>query len=596
MNSLSRDSRLIFDEDIFKEISHKRFHEVSVSKFIFAFDFWAKEIELFRSQYTSLREVLNLLQLNLKLSKLSKSLSILKSWTKAQMLLLSIRKKNISFIAEKLSSSKKNLKTVVFSSFSSSSATTRFVFTKDLCFFDARLLFVKFIFFAEIQIKLHFEFEHFTESFIELWHFEFWTSFIRATFDQYVHLEQNSIFSLNFIVFKCSMINCQCQIQSSYIHSDRVSEIDLNYRKSIVHSSVVTLKMQKILQLADISVVLVSFMKTSKFIIVENQFFYFQEEQMSAFIKDVHLNYFFFNRVQNQNQQSIRRSDHLFVRRVYNSDMKVLRSLCQTHFIREELKLSIYTRQHFVQNFDKSKFSSVRCVSLSLLTFIDEFELYCNMYKTLMSMYVMFAAFSFRERTRQVNVLSLTLESHESNFFDVIAVLRSSLTSLERDELLKLNDKQKIFLCVFILSFLEDMSQQNENFEMMNQRVNLECRFCFIHVKKRDNVKYDITKNDPFHHEILKMRKKMNSINKIQQDQYCQDIDLNSTTSLLFTITSILDIIRTRSSDICKFKDDRKLSHQLMSTLMTLVWHWTFERNQSLKNERVNHSVLLIII
>ena len=59
------------------------------------------------------------------------------------------------------------------------------------------------------------------------------------------------------------------------------------------------------------------------------------------------------------------------------------------------------------------------------------------------------------------------------------------------------------------------------------------------------------------------------------------------------TLIINLEIIIERV--ICKFEDDWKLSHQLMSTLVTLVWHWTSEWNQLLRNERVNHSVLLII-
>ena len=118
------------------------------------------------------------------------------------------------------------------------------------------------------------------------------------------------------------------------------------------------------------------------------------------------------------------------------------------------------------------------------------------------------------------------------------------------------------------------MFQQNENFGMMNQRINFDCRFCFIHVDGRDNLKYDVKRNDRFHHEIMRMKKKMNSMNKIQQTKYFRKIDLNfdSNVFAFFTIISVFDFIRTRSNDPIhsKYGGITKFFHVLFMTAILI--------------------------
>ena len=164
-------------------------------------------------------------------------------------------------------------------------------------------------------------------------------------------------------------------------------------------------------------------------------------------------------------------------------------------------------------------------------------------------MYLIFVNFSFKERIRRFNVFSLIFESHESNFSDVIVAMQSILMNLKAEKTLKFDDEKQIFLCAFTLCFLDDMSQQNENFEFLNQRINFECRFCFVDAKNRNNIEYDTLRNERFHHEIIRIKKHMISMKKIQQVIYSRNTELNSDKSSLFLIFSALDVILTRSSD-----------------------------------------------
>lgn len=95
-------------------------------------------------------------------------------------------------------------------------------------------------------------------------------------------------------------------------------------------------------------------------------------------------------------------------------------------------------------------------IFVSLLTFIDEFDLFRNMYRTLIKVYLIIITFSFRERARRFNVLSLTLKLHKSNFDNIVASLQS-MYDLNND--LYLNIKGiKIFVCIFTLAYLKNIS------------------------------------------------------------------------------------------------------------------------------------------
>ena len=167
--------------------------------------------------------------------------------------------------------------------------------------------------------------------------------------------------------------------------------------------------------------------------------------------------------------------NQFFVSRIYNTTQQILRPLSQSHPNRAELELSEFTRQHFVAKFDQSELPRI---SLPLLTFIDGFGLYRNMYRTLMGVYFIIAAFLSRERARWANVLPITLDSHGSNFADVVNALGDALQSLDAGEPLPI-DRRQSCVCAFTLCYLGDMPQQNENSGSMSRNATHGCQFCF---------------------------------------------------------------------------------------------------------------------
>ena len=117
--------------NISEQISHKRLKAV-LFKFVLIMRLWCEDVDLSRSKYASLQEILQILKLNFKLENLSDSLSTLKRWIKEQLSLLNMWKKKISLKVTKLSFMRVIQK--ILESISKS-------FTEYLYFFDFKSLF-----------------------------------------------------------------------------------------------------------------------------------------------------------------------------------------------------------------------------------------------------------------------------------------------------------------------------------------------------------------------------------------------------------------------------------------------------------------------
>jgi len=61
-------------------------------------------------------------------------------------------------------------------------------------------------------------------------------------------------------------------------------------------------------------------------------------------------------------------------------------SFCFSVSHRAELKLQIHERDYFCNNFDTLK--DIQCLSLSLLIFINDFNIYYNVYRSFMNFYL----------------------------------------------------------------------------------------------------------------------------------------------------------------------------------------------------------------
>ena len=407
----------------------------------------------------------------------------------------------------------------------------------------------------------------------ELWHFNCWASSIQTTSGHYTHYahDRTPIFPSDFIWFMClkSVQDCSCQWEEG-LHLNRVLSVAQNYQSTAVKKDVVTLKIQVIICSDDLSQnvkdkIFPSLLAT-EIVVIEDIFVYLPE--FSVLYQEVmKLDYIYDSQVKSSLQQQAQQQQQhqrCFVCQVFNAEKQSMCALNKTDSIWAELELEQYTQKYFVNNFDFKQ-----CISVLLLTFIDGFDLYWNMYRTLMSIYLNLAELSFWERIRRSNILTLTLRPHGSNFSDVIEAMQPSLAALNKREILSIND-QDIFVCAFTLCYTEDMSQQQENSECISQQVNKRCQFCFVDAKDWDALNLNLIFTECYHHETMCMRQKMKRLSKSQQSVYGRKKGLDMNTPSLISISPALDIILSQLSDSA-YSEFEEITKQLHMLLMTAI-------------------------
>lgn len=113
------------------------------------------------------------------------------------------------------------------------------------------------------------------------------------------------------------------------------------------------------------------------------------------------------------------------VRRALSKD-KSIRSFRQVHAVRGELEMEKYghgyLKSHFVGQNEINE-QGKRIMILPLLTFIDGFGLYHNMYRSLTGIYVTPCNLELRQRSRLENMYPVTLGPHGSQLRDVLKCL-----------------------------------------------------------------------------------------------------------------------------------------------------------------------------
>jgi hypothetical protein len=133
---------------------------------------------------------------------------------------------------------------------------------------------------------------------------------------------------------------------------------------------------------------------------------------------------------------------------------------------------------------------------------------------------------------------------------------------MNRDCFLEIN-KQKIFVWISILTFLNDMKQQQIFAKFLSSHVIYFCRFCDAESKNKNDLYKNITFYERYYHEILTLRKKNAMINdKFKKLTFFFNNDFKSKSFALQKLTSALNLIMNCSSNLVHneyFKIIRKL-------------------------------------
>lgn len=83
----------------------------------------------------------------------------------------------------------------------------------------------------------------------------------------------------------------------------------------------------------------------------------------------------------------------------------------------------------------------------------------------------------------------------------------------------------------------------------MSQRASLGCRFCFIDSHNREKLGIDMVVTGRFHHDTMRMRKRMSTLNKTRAAIYGREQGLDPAEPPLVSISPALDLLITRPSD-----------------------------------------------
>ena len=148
-----------------------------------------------------------------------------------------------------------------------------------------------------------------------------------------------------------------------------------------------------------------------------------------------------------------------FVKRIFNVDQQKIRAFNLFASIRNELEIEIFDRQYFTMIFFHRKTNMIeiidqfarKCVSMSFLMFLDEFELFKNVYRSMMNVYIISTILNYRKRNRRANCLILTLKFHEIKLADVVEILIEIFAKFDKNLLMNIQKKKK--LCAFTLKF-----------------------------------------------------------------------------------------------------------------------------------------------
>ena len=138
---------------------------------------------------------------------------------------------------------------------------------------------------------------------------------------------------------------------------------------------------------------------------------------------------------------------------VKDFNVRFLRQLFQTC---NKFKIIYFNREMLVEIFDKSH------IFFSYFLFIDNFDVYCNIYRVFKTFYFISTYLFYKKRRKIVNVFTLTLNFYNVNFDEMIKFFDKHLRQLNCKMNLIINAKFHI-MCAFIIVFLNDMLQQTNN-------------------------------------------------------------------------------------------------------------------------------------
>jgi predicted small metal-binding protein len=211
--------------------------------------------------------------------------------------------------------------------------------------------------------------------------------------------------------------------------------------------------------------------------------------------------------------------------------------------IRAKLKLQIFDREYFSSQLKQ------KIKSFSIIIFVDDFDLYKNMYKILTNVYVVSVELSAWKRQKNNNYYTTILDLHDCDFNNIMNCFHNNLKNINHDCVMKIREQKKI-VWASVITWLDDIKQQQVFAKFLSSRVTYVCRYCDANVKERENLHRDIIQHDRYHHQIAIIRSLNERIfDKIKRIVYLTRNELKFESFALKKLISTFDLIMSCSSD-----------------------------------------------
>ena len=412
-NSFEIDDVII---DVFRNRSTRE-----ISDFILRLTIWAEIKNITKQNYAILKKILSLFTMS-KMNDFSQSLSILFSWKKTKLSLSSL------------------LKFKIFIKFSKMLSNI-YEFHVDMYHIDSRYIVVSLLNVSEINKKMHFDMTNIVKNFFQFWHSNCWIFNIRICFSNFASYDDD-----NFIIFSDF-------VRFWNLTFDRVISFDRDRRRQSRTKNKIIFFVQRVWSLFAIDQ-----RNCHDLILLKNDIVDFE-----------------FSIVERASYMTIKRIfEFVFqifkIRRVYNRDSQKSRFVNQFRALRKKLEMKYYDREILVKKFH------VNVLFLLFTCFIDDFDLYRNMYRNLCDIYFTSTTLNLKKRQRTRNLYSIIFEFHDSKLNDVVRFMTKRFSMLKKNCSLMINEEKKQ-IWALILIFTNDIKSQQKvaNFFDFNAKFFVEC-------------------------------------------------------------------------------------------------------------------------
>ena len=325
-------------------------------------------------------------------------------------------------------------------------------------FFNSIELFKMVLLSNAFYTKVYYNIAYYIDNLTKLYYSYTQAASIKAYLREYTRSSLGEvIFPLDYMYYKCHTLYPNCRGNKKHI--GRVIAIGKDFTSTAiqlgsVRFTIIPLMPFRIFNIPRSEYPLANGTNAEELWLSERDVRYVGTAQVFRQVTDIHFDYRYKG---HQTQRRLARySARYVVRNIWDRKTSSTRALQLSAPIRGELEIATHSRAQLL------RFSEGPCISLPLLTFIDAFGLYRNMYRSILGIYVTIAGLNWRERKRRTNVLPLALGPHASKFKDVIKVLEPKMKSLNQGLVVNINSVQT-WLCVFIMAFVRDIKQQQEN-------------------------------------------------------------------------------------------------------------------------------------